>query len=1091
MNSTNQISAEAILAILIFFCGTTAFGSGWSGAGAIDKHGEPYWDPYRGEAMFGFHENFDPDARSLILTLDSEKRTGASYVIELLNAERETLGKIPFVDDWEGENRMHLWLRNFLPRRGNQREQLNMEEVHSVAERLNIRAIRYLRLRLSEDSFAFWEEPVKVGEPELSSDFPRYRVNASDTVIETGWRFHAVNLAEWQVLDKEVAAVASDEVVAMTTPWAQFSFEASEKARVLTLERNLNMPAEKFSKLLSKMTWSPGSTLSVSILSGNGNRIYMLRNSLNPAFRDGFGWLTFAADLEGVDFIKSIRIELRATTEAIKDRSKVGVGLFSIVLREPSVYDDAPWETVAVRLIGDYNPAPEATPIAYRTVQQFPYTVDVEPMTELLPVETLTPKFGFYFDKDDIKWLRQVYQKRDERYLPYLEAIIDEADLQVSNEFVDRNYYGKIWSSGIGHPKGMKGAGLEKALPPVMLAYILTGNREYAEACRRWMLRTARSGEWRGEHYMVTGRDMPGDMNGYSTSYSGWYPKGFAGYMNVGFAISRIGFAMGLGYDVLHELFTEEEGKEITDAMKAHGFYMLYHKLMSNVEFYRSNHQGIWYGLPLVMQLAFFQEDDPVYAEAMDVTIDLMLSSSKVIWSNDGVFTEGPGYGQSGLQLYMDMLPPVSRILDVPFKEIVPQNIEAPLDFMVYSTSTIFKEPKFLSFGDLSSLGWIRPEVLLFYARHLKNETAQYLLDSYFQEGKPGSVVPLRNITLFGDPVPAKEIKIAPTRVFPIRAHAFFRTGLEYGDSVVALTNPSFSGTHSHKDRNSFIFEFNGESLVLDPEVVDYSEPTAVLYKKTNLHNTLIVDREDQRYGEEYFDVGFTDFKSTSGEILPGEPGGIDWVISDAQAVYRDLEHFNRHLVYVRPGAIIVWDHVELTLDKAEMSWNFNFSALGDAVASGYRVETPRNTLHVFVDNLSDFEKSTRRMRTRHSEITAYPHTFSRQFSKGRTQQLFGFLAHPKGDASCTGFSRFETEQLTGLQWEQGEEVGFFAIRKGNASASWQHMGIHSDAEALALTMKGDEILSAIFYGGTFADGVSAEGMTLKVDKLTAFKSAN
>ena len=215
---------------------------------------------------------------------------------------------------------------------------------------------------------------------------------------------------------------------------------------------------------------------------------------------------------------------------------EVLVGLFWILLRCDSDLDRQPLNKVDVRLVRAHDNHPDPVPTARRTVRQVPSDEPAESSTPIGdPLRDGLP-FGFLVGRDALTALRQRVATGPAAAL--FARIRVEADRALATDLVDRNYYGTAYGGGIGQPKGVLGAGMRLFAPTVALTHLLTGEPRYAVAVRRWLLRAADAEDWRGDHGGCVSRPNVGDRLPYWDSFTGWYPRGFAGYMNHPFMVA-------------------------------------------------------------------------------------------------------------------------------------------------------------------------------------------------------------------------------------------------------------------------------------------------------------------------------------------------------------------------------------------------------------------------------------------------------------------------------------------------------------------------------------------------------------------------
>jgi hypothetical protein len=146
-----------------------------------------------------------------------------------------------------------------------------------------------------------------------------------------------------------------------------------------------------------------------------------------------------------------------------------------------------------------------------------------------------------------------------------------------------------------------------------------------------------------------------------------------------------------------------------------------------------------------------------------------------------------------------------------------------------------------------------------------------------------------------------------------------FNTSLVDGNEgvTVAMHSGRYFAGHQHPDQNSFVINAYGEKLAIDGGYYDwYGSPHFKAYSMTTLaHNSLLVDGEGQAV------------------CTPGADGrvaayfdspGYGYTVGDAsdRDVYgARLEQFDRRILFIKPGFVVVHDLVASSGDPAEYDW--------------------------------------------------------------------------------------------------------------------------------------------------------------------------
>ncbi len=1000
--------------------------------------------------------------RALRLRVHSARQTGARIRLEALGADDAVLGQTLFTADWCGDNDMQLWLDAFEPATGHERWS-------------GVRA-----LRMSCHQPGWWPTRLDVGEVEVSPRAPAWQVNESDTVVDIGWHYLMCRPGEWRVVAERSSMALSAITIRgadpmwkinreadspeqaaevyrqVPSPWLTFSFQQGDDPGRLTIERRLDFDLAGYSQALAKATWDKDARLTVTAVVDGGREVVLLDREAPH----GDEWLTFGAGLSGARHLDAVRIELAEQEERKHDGRQVAVGWFWLLVRRPvAQLDEAPVESVTVRLAPTHAAYPQAVRTVEKQIRQVPFddgpesaTPIGDPLSDGLPM-------GFFVRRDELPALQERALRGPA--LRIFEGIRAEADRALATELVDRNNYGTDVGGGVGYPKGFRGAGMRTFGPAVAITHLITGEDKYAAACRRWILRAARSDDWRGEHGGLVDRPLIGEEWGYDDSFTGWHPRGFAGYMDHPFFVADSAFGIVTAYDMLYHCFNPAEREEVEQSFARHGTYILYDKLRQSRTFYVGMNQGVLFALPLLMQTAFLRRGDPVYEQMHRWTLEFLLEFGARPWSGEGVCGEGPGYGFGTVNEYVEALHPIAACLNRPVSDAITPALRNTMVWLQHVRSTWQPEgkPQFLGYSDASAGGWVQGDMLAFFSRYLRDGVAQHFWEERFPDDPPASLPTL--LTVQGD-TQATLPDLPPAKVFRDQPMAFLRTGWQPGDTLLALTNLRQVSGHGHLDRASVILEFNHEQLLLDPGMIGYSDPASAQYDETFCHNTLSLSGRSQSGGTAVFDTSIAGFLTTSGDRCPGQPGGIDWVIADSGAVYPEARRFHRHVVFLRPGIVVLFDDVET---KTPETLELNFTCLGPLAAEGdaFVSTTRRNRLIIHT-------QATQPLAHRFSSWgTHWPHIPSYRLIRSTTAPAreCAFVTVLAPHALADPAPRVEALDL----------AGWFGARIATPAeqmvVAWRLVadaaplpGIETDARAVALRWMGGRLSGAAMLGG-------------------------
>lgn len=177
-----------------------------------------------------------------------------------------------------------------------------------------------------------------------------------------------------------------------------------------------------------------------------------------------------------------------------------------------------------------------------------------------------------------------------------------------------------------------------------------------------------------------------------------------------------------------------------------------------------------------------------------------------------------------------------------------------------------------------------------------------------------------------------------------------FRCGPAPGHANQAKTeriaNRGYGPGHQHPDINNFVIYAHGTWLAIDPGYVHL--------KETRNYNTILVNGSGQAgAGETWLDFMAFESREPAPEITLAESyPRYDYVIGNAGNIYvdeADLEHFERHLMFIKPDVIIVADRLRCKRNS-EFSWllHANETASVNKVQSSFNIVKKEASLSVF-----------------------------------------------------------------------------------------------------------------------------------------------
>ena len=170
--------------------------------------------------------------------------------------------------------------------------------------------------------------------------------------------------------------------------------------------------------------------------------------------------------------------------------------------------------------------------------------------------------------------------------------------------------------------------------------------------------------------------------------------------------------------------------------------------------------------------------------------------------------------------------------------------------------------------------------------------------------------------TTNGETLARPPTDIPQSIIYPYIGYAIFNTCLSEGLENVGVgmrCGPYHAG-HQHDDLNGFSIHAYGEKLAVDGGYYDwYGSPHFKAYSLTTLaHNTLLVNGECQK-------------RKANGALTSHfDSAGFGYALGDASdpEVYNGLlKRFERRLLFLKPGLVIVQDLVEAADEPVQLDW--------------------------------------------------------------------------------------------------------------------------------------------------------------------------
>lgn len=457
------------------------------------------------------------------------------------------------------------------------------------------------------------------------------------------------------------------------------------------------------------------------------------------------------------------------------------------------------------------------------------------------------------------------------------------------------------------------GQTLYAGVSPLCRAYLLTGEKRYAEEAIRWAMEA-----------------------------STWDPDGVT-HIN-DFGDSRIMLSMAMVYDSLQEYLSDDETRLLGEATaaRARNFYERY--VNEKEALVLSNH--LWqHILHYFFDTAIALKGD--YPEAdkwLSYLYNLFLARTPVIGGKDGGWVHGLSYFRMNFETLIDIPLRIKAYTGYNFFEQTPWYVEN-VNYFLYgfppgSAGTGFAdnshdlpEPRgdYLAYADALSritgnahAAWYSNEIAR-VSTDLTPHYQDYWRNDYSEDGEIATNlgdttmlrwVRLRYLYKMEAPEPEAPTDLPMARAFKgiglVTLHAQPLDQPADSNLFFAMRSSPY-GAHSHMlaDQNTFNMIYGGDRLFYHTgNKVAMGAPHRLLYyKHTKSHNGILINGEGQPYTTEAY--GWIE------DFINGEK--LAYVVGNASNAYRSAEEnidtglqtFRRHVLMLRPNIIVIYDELE------------------------------------------------------------------------------------------------------------------------------------------------------------------------------------
>lgn len=424
--------------------------------------------------------------------------------------------------------------------------------------------------------------------------------------------------------------------------------------------------------------------------------------------------------------------------------------------------------------------------------------------------------------------------------------------------------------------------------------HYVSGDSAAGHFARETLLRMARWQQWVHPWFLRQGRRT-------------YYPVGITA------------MELAITYDFIYPLLSQDERRQIRQGILKNGIANAYREYF--IQNRMPNHTSNWISHntagPATALMAFYGEfeADSIQANGEPYFSGLMekfITHTRATLKADGGYGEGYGYQNFTLSTAW---PALAALNDAFGADLVHWlHFDRSHLFPLYIATPAGRE--LLDMGDsadhltsMSNWAWLvaktsDPLMQDFYARAPGNEWEDFLW------APPAAGLPATET-------------MPPSRIFPDKGNAVFRTGWRDNDVVFAYrAGPNFN--HTHADQGNFRLWAFGEHLVGEAGKGGYyTDPYYwSFFIQAAGHNVVLIDGnpESQEVGD--FANEIVAFQRRAGIEQSFVSPAVSFVSSELGPVYRNvLSQFQRSVHFIEPGYVIIRDRIRSRTGPHYYQW--------------------------------------------------------------------------------------------------------------------------------------------------------------------------
>ena len=602
--------------------------------------------------------------------------------------------------------------------------------------------------------------------------------------------------------------------------------------------------------------------------------------------------------------------------------------------------------------------------------------------------------------------------------------------------------FGEGWSSPMRSLSGIAESGA--------LRYAFTGDEQAGQKAREALLKLCSFKIWNHPWQEARGNHT-------------YYP--------VGYTIGQV----GLSYDLLYPLLSENDRKTVRDALMEKGFRMFYRDMveMNRMPSSVSNHISVIVANLAVAGTAIYGDDpeNPYLEPYFSGVLAKMKRFIDRTYYPDGGYGEPMGYEDMATRDLVEALYVLERNFGIDYTTTT--NIK---ELYLYPLHGAYSDGTMPDYGDTHIGGrwnW-SSNPFLWLTYRMKNPWTAYFIEPALQRGRSDLFDYLWYTT--GLETKNRE-ELIPSHHFPIKDTMFLRSGWsDEGSIMVFKSGPN--SNHYHIDQGSVILMTNGELLLSEAGLESirgfhayYSNPYYQYYDTQAMgHNVMIVDGNPESQMPGDYRNGIAALSNYPGILHSFAGWNVDEVEGDLACVYKGkLTNYTRSLLFVKPDVYVLFDRVR-SPEEHFFSWLFHAEDIDDKstiTQEENRVSIVRPKARLDMDILSPEIASSRIRAAIHHE-----HFIQLTSEDGLTGAEFLAVMVPKALTSGSESpARFTSTPIKTSGWTgakiQKDNSTILACFRTDVTGSSSVEGYSTDAERFAVVTNSQGIVTTVFIRGS------------------------